>query len=311
MAPPQGREAGPPGPRWPGREDEKLDRGLVVGLLLEVVLDTAAGLPDSQARRTLVKTRLKHTLVSLLAGAVTLDRFRTLMGRLDHWFALYYPLLSRAGQPPVALESGEGNGPLFPPSSSARVLRDETLENWRQNTPGLLPSRRPRKLSWGKLKSFLETTRGRWFGVKDFAQHLTVDRKTAWEYLQKLRGAGLLQHNQAHSAAARYCLAARFLVVRAEALRGRLAQELKDWPRALAAQVADGLIATAGEPFWEEDWQVILTPGQRRELLHCLTTAQVLEPVAQSGPNRMLRLRSRWLQGPEVDSSAGNPPTPI
>jgi len=296
MAAPRQRQAAPPGPRWPGREDEKLDRGLVAGLLLEVVLDTPGGPQDSPSRRTLVKTRLKHTLVSHLAGAVTLDRFRTLMNHLDHWFTLYYPLLSRAGQPPAALV-GEPNEPLFPSSPSVRVLRDETLENWRQNTPGLLPSRRPLKLSWGKLKGFLEATRGGWFGVKDFARHLALDRKTAWEYLQKLRAAGLLQHNQAQSAAARYCLASRFLVVRAEALRRRLAQELKDWPRTLTARLADGLIATGGEPFWEEDWQVILAPDQRRELLHCLTTAQILELVAQSGPTRMLRLHSDWRQG--------------
>ena len=77
------------------RTQEKLDRALVAGLILEVVLDQA-GLPDSpKARQCLVKTRIQDYLVQHLAGRVSLDRFRTLAENLDGWFDFYYPLLVR------------------------------------------------------------------------------------------------------------------------------------------------------------------------------------------------------------------------
>jgi hypothetical protein len=222
MASPQGPERGPFAQRWPARADEKLDRGLVAGLLLEVVLDNPGAPQEPQAHRTFVRTRLKNTLVSHLAGLVSLDRFRTLMAHLDHWFALYYPLVSRA------LPPAPGHGPKSeePPPSAPHpigILRDEPLKDWRQAFPTLLPSRPHRKLTWARLREFLEKSRGGWFGVRDFARHLALDRKTAWEYLQKLQGAGLLRHNRARSAAARYCLASPFLRVRSDSLRQRVA----------------------------------------------------------------------------------------
>ena len=54
-------------------------------------------------------------------------------------------------------------------------------------------------------------SRGAGFRLRDFEGHFQVDRKTAWEYVQKLLQAGLLVHNQGHSSAVRYQVAPRFL----------------------------------------------------------------------------------------------------
>jgi hypothetical protein len=75
-------------PKGLGAEEEKLDRALVAGLMLEVILETAGSPADPQAYRHLVKIRLKDTLVTHLAGRVTLDRFHHLLRTLDHWFPL-------------------------------------------------------------------------------------------------------------------------------------------------------------------------------------------------------------------------------
>ncbi|MEJ2069157.1 MAG: hypothetical protein P8X58_01905, partial [Syntrophobacterales bacterium] len=58
---------------------------------------------------------------------------------------------------------------------------------------------------------FLECTAGKWFRLRDFEEHFQMDRKTAWEYAQKLLHAGLLVHNQGHSSAVRYRVEPRFL----------------------------------------------------------------------------------------------------
>jgi len=52
---------------------------------------------------------------------------------------------------------------------------------------------------------------GAWFRLKDFQEFFRLDRKTAWEYVQKLAVAGLFCRNQARSAAVRYRLESRFL----------------------------------------------------------------------------------------------------
>ena len=84
------------------KTQEKLDRALVAGLILEVVLDQT-DLPDSlQARQRLVKSRIQGYLVQHLAGRVSLDRFRSLVQNLDGWFEFYYPLLVTDGRPSAA-----------------------------------------------------------------------------------------------------------------------------------------------------------------------------------------------------------------
>ena len=124
---------------------------------------------------------------------------------------------------------------------------------------------------------------------------LIIDRKTAWEYVQKLQEAGLLIHNQGRSAAVRYRLADHFLKVKLTALEQQVALALTGLPAAAAAQVAQGLAATAGESFWEEHWPISPAADRREEIITSLTKAGILEVVCQSGERRMLRLPRRWL----------------
>jgi hypothetical protein len=283
-----------------GAAAEKLDRALVAGLMLEVILETAGTPMDPQAQRRLVKTRLKDTLVTHLAGRVTLDRFRGLLHQLDHWFPVYYPLIT-AGPPPGLAPGAvsartSSSPPVFPPPARP-ALREERLRAWFQEEGrDLLPQRPHRKLSRDKLWDFLGRTRGGWFRLKDFARHFGVDRKTAWEYLQKLLAAGLLRHNQKRSAAVRYSLAPPFLVVRADALEAAIRRALAGLPQGLAEQVCAWLLARGGQAFWEEEWQARLGPCRGRNLISRLQAASILEEVGQMGDRPMLRLAPRWLE---------------
>lgn len=188
--------------------EEKLDRVLVAGLILEVVLDSP-GLPaESPQRRYLVKSRVQHALLSHLAGRVTLQRFREFARQLDRWFPYFYPRITGS-------ELGiKENFPLSPPLPSPwRALKEDLLAQWIYQNFYLFPRRRHRKLHQGGLLDFLRLRQGGPFRVKDFQEFFRMDRKTAWEYLQKFREAGLLAHNQRCSAAVRYCLAPQFLAV--------------------------------------------------------------------------------------------------
>jgi hypothetical protein len=280
-----------------GAAEEKLDRALVAGLMLEVILETAGSPVDPQTRRRLVKTRLKDTLVSHLAERVTLDRFHHLLRQLDHWFPMYYPLItSGAGQGPgPAPAPGQAAPAPAPPCRPA--LRADRLRAWfKEEARDLLPRRPHRKLDQDKLWEFLIPTQGGWFRLKDFEQHFGVDRKTAWEYLQKLLAAGLLRHNQKRSAAVRYGLASSFLVVRADVLEAKIREALAGLPPNLAGQVSGWLIATGGEAFWEEEWHDRLDPPGCRGLMSRLQGAGILQEVDRLGNSRMLQLEGRWLQ---------------
>ena len=130
--------------------------------------------------------------------------------------------------------------------------------------------------------------------MKDFAQHFDIDRKTAWEYVQKLQEAGLLLHNRGRSAAVRYRLADHFLKIadRPGAASGPGANELARSP---AAQVAGAgghrrrvflggaLAHLAGRR----------PPGGDHRLP---ARAGILEVVCQVGRRRLLRLHRQWLQ---------------
>jgi hypothetical protein len=280
-----------------GAAEEKLDRALVAGLMLEVILETAGSPADPQTRRHLVKNRLKDTLVTHLAGRVTLDRFHHLLRQLDHWFPMYYPLItSGAGQGPgPAPAPGQAAPAPAPPCRPA--LRADRLRAWfKEEARDLLPRRPHRKLDQDKLWEFLIPTQGGWFRLKDFEQHFGVDRKTAWEYLQKLLAAGLLRHNQKRSAAVRYGLASSFLVVRADVLEAKIREALAGLPPNLAGQVSGWLIATGGEAFWEEEWHDRLDPPGCRGLMSRLQGAGILQEVDRLGNSRMLQLEGRWLQ---------------
>ena len=186
---------------WPGKEP--LNRALVAGFLLEVMFSPPNLPEDPQARRCMVKSRLKNTLVSRLAGHIPLDSFRNLAQNLDEWFNFFYPLISPS--PTLTLRhQKERLQHAFYPLCEDLLLEAMSLLNG-------LPTRRHRKVSRSKLLAFFHECGGGWFRLKDFEEFFHIDRKTAWEYIQKLLQADILTHNQGRSAAVRYRLAPQFL----------------------------------------------------------------------------------------------------
>ena len=280
------------------KQAEKLDRALVTGLMLEVILETSSLSVDSQTLRHLVKTRLKDSLAVNLAGRVTLDRFRHLLIQVDIWFPLYYPLTTAgASLAPAAMRVQAVPAPAAAVSPSRRVLRVDRLRGWlKEEGRGLLPHRPHRKVNQDMLWEFLGGTQGGWFRLLDFTRHFGVDRKTAWEYLQKLLRAGLLRHNRARSAAVRYALETRFLVVRADTLEPVVEAALSGLPPNLVEQVSAWLIATGGEAFGEKEWHGRLEPPRCQQLITRLESAGLLEEVCQVGESRMLRIGRQWLR---------------
>ena len=176
------------------------------------------------------------------------------------------------------------------------MLREDLLRAWFEDEGrGLLPRRPHRKLHPDRLWEFLGRTQGGWFRLKDFELHFGVDRKTAWEYLKKMLAAGLLRHNRRRSAAVRYALAPRFLVVRADALELEVREALSGLSPSLSGQVSGWLIATGGEAFWEEEWHGRLEPSRCRHVITRLQAAGLLEAVCQVEGNRMLQIAPPWL----------------
>jgi len=275
-----------------GAQEEKLDRALVTGLMLEVILETSTFPVDPQTLRHLVKTRLKDSLAVNLAGRITLDRFRHLLSKVDIWFPLYYPLTTAGAPEGGALAAAQVPAAAALPAQ--RVLREDRLRAWLQEEGrGLLPHRPHRKLNQDGLWEFLGRTQGGWFRLLDFARHFGVDRKTAWEYLHKFLQAGLLRHNRRRSAAVRYALGTRFLVVRADALEPGVEAALSGLPPSLVEQVSGWLIATGGEAFWEKEWHGRLEPPRCRQLITRLEAAGLLQEVCRVGESRMLQIAPR------------------
>jgi hypothetical protein len=278
------------------RQAEKLDRALVTGLMLEVILETSSLPVDSQTLRFLVKTRLKDSLAVNLAGRVTLDRFHHLISQVDIWFPLYYPLTTAGASKATAVTPVQTILAAVA-APSRRGLRVDQLRAWLQEEGrGLLPHRPHRKVNQDRLWEFLARTQGGWFRLLDFTRHFGVDRKTAWEYSQKLLHAGLLRHNQARSAAVRYALASRFLVVRADTLEPGVKAALSGLAPALVVQVSAWLIATGGEAFGEEEWHGRLEPPRCQQIIIRLKSAGLLEEACQVGESRMLRIGRQWLR---------------
>lgn len=186
---------------------DPLNRALVAGLMLEVMLENPRLAEEPGSRGHRLKACLRTTLASHLAGHMSLASFHSLAQGLDHWFEVIFPLLANAG-----LAGSHHPAPdLRSAAPGFRPLREDLFSECLEKSPGLLPRRRHRKLDPEKLRNFLEGTGGNWFRLRDFEEHFHVDRKTAWEYVQKLLQAGLLIHNQGHSSAVRYMLAPRFL----------------------------------------------------------------------------------------------------
>ncbi|MDD3580361.1 MAG: hypothetical protein PHW74_04980 [Desulfobacca sp.] len=291
--------------------EEKLDRALVAGLLLEVILETPTLPNNIQTRQQLIRSRLKNYLVQNLAGKVTLERFRTLTRRLEQWFEFYYPLLSsdfnhpqpayQVNEPAVEyhLETKKSLTPL-----PDQVFWDELLDRWLETLRPSLPHRSHRKLSLEKLKEFLQRSAGGWFRLREFEKFFGLDRKTAWDYLHQFLETGLLCHNRKKSAAVRYCVAPQVLKVEADILRLALMLVLPDLEEGALDLIGDLLIATGGEPFCPEDWEKYWPPGQLANIYAKLIAHKIL--VTEIGPSgkRQLRLRHRWLQTQtEIDTT--------
>lgn len=188
---------------WPGKEP--LNRALVAGLLLEVFFSPPNLPEDPQARRCQVKSRLKTTLVSRLAGHMPLNSFRDLAQNLDQWFDFFYPLISPPHTPTTTPHKKDDL------QQSSQPFCEDLLRDALGRLNGLLPTRRHRKIDPDKLLAFFQQRGGDWFRLKDFERFFRIDRKTAWEYSQKLLQADLLTHNHCRSAAVRYCLAPQFM----------------------------------------------------------------------------------------------------
>lgn len=305
--------------RREGKAQEKLDRALVAGLIVEVILDQAA-LPASwPARQQEVKRRLQDYLVQYLAGRVSLDHFRRLAQNLDGWFEYYFSLLAAPDRPtpsppctvtysvaesrPVygvqeARAAWLGREPAeSPPALPTRqACWEELLEGWLAEAKTEMPQRSHRKLTPDKLRSFLCQSGGRWFRLRDFERFVQMDRKTAWDYLQQFLQAGLLCHNRKQSAAVRYCLAPSFLKVEADALRLAISLCLAQVSEDLTEKISDFLVATGGEPFACREWEEEFSGEQFPSILAELLGQGILVWKSLPTGSRCLQLHPRWLQ---------------
>jgi len=297
------------------RGGEKLDRAMVAGLILEVVLDYTDLPENHQARQRVVKTRMQDYLVQYLAGQVSLDRFRRLAQNLDDWFDFYYPLLVKdrhpgeaQNRPPTycvreiqaaytigaqeetseASPLGEAEAPMH------HACQDKLLDAWLEQVKREIPQRSHRKLTPAKLKDFLGQSGGRWFRLRDFERFIPMDRKTAWDYVQLFLQTGLLCHNRKNSAAVRYCLAPSFLKVEADALRLALSLTLTAYQEDIVENIGDFLIATGGESFPESRWKREFPGDEGGSLLKALMDQDIL--VWQRFPSGagLLKLHQRW-----------------
>lgn len=195
------------GPRgFPDSGGDPLNRALVAGLILEVLLENPGLGEVSGSHRQQLKAWVRSTLAARLAGRLPLASFNRLAQGVDQWFEVLYPLLAVHGSRP---DRELAAAAPFPPVQN--FFQEKLLRQQLEAIPGLLPKRRHRKLDQEKLCAFLADTGGGWFRLRDLEACFGVDRKTAWEYAHKLLKAGLLEHNQGHSTAVRYRLAPAFL----------------------------------------------------------------------------------------------------
>ena len=301
-----------------GKVQEKLDRALVAGLIVEVILDQTNWPASLPARQQEVKRCLQDYLVQYLAGRISLDHFRRLVQNLDGWFDYYFSLLAAneratpGGPQPLTYAAPEarpvyavqedraawlGAKPADKPSGPKRqACWEELLESWLAEAKTEMPHRSHRKLTPDKLRSFLCQSGGRWFRLRDFERFVQMDRKTAWDYLQQFLQAGLLCHNRKNSAAVRYCLAPAFLKVEADALRLAISLCLSSIPEELTEKVSDFLIATAGEPFSPNEWQQEFPEPQQQDILEDLVAQEILVWRSLPTGSRVYQLQQRWLQ---------------
>ena len=157
-------------------ELDSLNRTLVAGLMLEVMLEIPRLAEEPGSRGHRLKACLSTTLASHLAGHMSLASFHSLAQGLDHWFEVIFPVLANSG-----LRGHHAAPARLPAAAGGCPLREDLFSECLERTPGLLPRRRHRKLDPEKLRHFLESTGGNWFRLRDFEEHFQVDRKTSWE----------------------------------------------------------------------------------------------------------------------------------
>ncbi len=316
--------------RGESQTQEKLDRALVGGLMLEVLYTQQDWPRHRPAQQEAVKRRLQEHLVHYLAGRVSLDHFRRLVQQLDSWFDHYFSLLAAvdqtrpAGTTPVTYRPPDqqpayavqesradwlGAHVSASPSPSGRqACWEELLASWLAEAKTEMPQRPHRKLTPEKLRAFLCQSGGRWFRLRDFERFVEMDRKTAWDYLQQFLQAGLLCHNRKQSAAVRYCLAPSFLKVEADALRLAITLCLISEPEEIAEKIGDFLVATGGEPFSQQEWDREIAPDRGQELLTKLAADDILISRQLANGTRFWQLHPRWRQEPHPP--AGPSPGP-
>ena len=232
-----------------GPQAEKLDRALVTGLMLEVILETSTFPADPQTLRHLVKTRLKDSLAVNLAGRVTLNRFRHLLNQVDIWFPLYYPLTSAgAAKAPAALPVQAIPAPAAAAVASRQVLRVDRLRAWLQEEGrGVLRAGRTARSTRTGCGSFWTALRAAGSGS------WTSPGTSGWNAkppgnIYKSCSTPACCAIWGASAAVRSALEPRFLVVRADAWNPGLKRRCRAWPRTWRCRCPPGSSLPAARP---------------------------------------------------------------
>lgn len=188
-------------------EAASLDRTLVAGMFLQVLLE-AENLPATPVERTnYIKKAVKNFLVQRLAGQITLAQFFRLVQVIEQEVSHYFHRLQADWLPRPELRPVGSQPPANPANLSP--VNELALQAALARLP--LPQQANRKLSAGGLGAFLRQTGGRWFRLLDFEAHFRLNKKTAWSYLSLLLHHGILRHNHAKANRVRYALAEEFL----------------------------------------------------------------------------------------------------
>jgi hypothetical protein len=182
-------------------ESPGLDTTLVAGMFFEVLMDASRLPAGPRERVSYVRKRAKDYLVTRLAGQITLTQFYRLLNLIETRVGDYFEHLTDdwTGAP----RPREAAPPLEPEAVDRQAL-SEALARL------TLPQKGRRKLTPETLWDFLCRTGGHWFKLLDFEGHFQVNKKTAWNYLNLLLSAGLLEHNGEKANKVRYALAPPF-----------------------------------------------------------------------------------------------------
>jgi hypothetical protein len=182
--------------------DRGLDTTLVAGMFFQVMVEAASLPAGTRERVSFIRKQAKDFLVNRLAGQITLSQFYRLLNLIEERAGHYFQRLEGdwAAKPVDRIN-------LPPPLRPEPVKGDELRQalSWVG-----LPLKGRRKLTPETLWEFLRGTRGRWFRLLDLEAAFQINKKTAWNYLNLLLTAGILEHNGEKANRVRYALAAAF-----------------------------------------------------------------------------------------------------